>query len=117
RRLAYGSTSGGDGIGEMTFGTVVGGQRRRQPALRPVAGGLGQRGGGDQGDARSPAGRAQRGVEPGRAGADDRHLGLRAGHALYGTRRWPPRPCSWPTLPRLITTWAATPSSRPASWS
>ena len=61
---------------QVQLEAVVGRQRRRQPALRPVARGLGQRRGGHEHDAGSLPRGAQRRVQAGRARADDGHLGL-----------------------------------------
>ena len=69
RRLAHRAAAGRDRVAQVELGAVVGRQRGRQPALRPVARGLGQRRGRDQRDARALAGGAQRRVQPGGAGA------------------------------------------------
>ena len=46
---------GGDRVGGVAGGRVARLERRRQPALRPEAGALGERGAGDQADGRRPA--------------------------------------------------------------
>ena len=69
----------------MQAGAVIFREGGGEPALGPVARGLGQRRGGDQHHAGAFAGRAQRGIEPGRTGADDGHLGLKR---LQGSVRY-----------------------------
>ena len=66
------------GVGEVELGRVIGGERRGETALRPVARGLRQRCGRDQDYASAVAGGAQRRVQPGRARAHNREIGLRA---------------------------------------
>ena len=66
------------GVGEVVRRGVVDGERRGDAALRPVAGGLGQRRRGDERDGRALARRAQGGEEAGGAGADDGDVGSKA---------------------------------------
>ena len=58
-----------------SVGRVVLGQRRRDPALRPEAGGLGQRRAAHERHARALVGRHEGREQPRRAGADDGHVG------------------------------------------
>ena len=60
----------------MALGAVVRADRRRQAALGPVGGGPGQRSRRDQDDGRSFTCGADRGIEAGRAAADDGNLGF-----------------------------------------
>jgi hypothetical protein len=69
------SPARGDRVTQMALGSVVGGEGGRQPTLRPVARRLGERGGGDERDAPAVARRAQRRIQAGGAGADDRDIG------------------------------------------
>ena len=64
------------GVGQVQLEAVVARERRRQPSLRPVAGGPRQRGGGHEHDPGSLPRRTQRCVEAGRPRTDDGHLGL-----------------------------------------
>ncbi len=73
---AHEAAPGALGVGAVALRAVVAGQCGGQPALGPVAGRLGERGGRDQSDARTIRRRAERGVETGGAGADHRELGL-----------------------------------------
>ena len=65
------AAAGGDRVGGVAVGRVVGFERRRQPALGPEAGALGERGAGDEADAAALLRRPQRRPEPGGAAADD----------------------------------------------
>ena len=65
------AAAGGDRVGGVALGRVAGLERRRQPALGPEAGALGERRAGDEADAAALLGRAQRGPEAGGAAADD----------------------------------------------
>ena len=72
------------GVLAMQVGRVVGGQRRRQAALGPIARGARERRRGDERDPCAAAGRRQGRVEAGGAGADHHQVGLGArgaGHA------------------------------------
>ena len=76
RRAAHEPAPGELGVAQVQLGAVVGRERRREASLRPVAGGLRQRRGGDEHDGGVLARGAQRGVQPGRARADDCDVGL-----------------------------------------
>ena len=84
----------------MQLEAVVGGERRRQPALRPVAGGLRERRRRHEHDRGALARGAQRGVQAGRARAHHRDVGLARGRrrrrASPGTvsARAASRPCA-----------------------
>jgi hypothetical protein len=71
RRGAAEAAAGGDRVGGVEVGGVVGFERRRQPALGPVAGALRERGAGDEADTSPVLGRPQRAPEAGGAAADD----------------------------------------------
>ena len=75
RRGAHDAAAGGDRVLQVLLGRVVLGQRGREPALRPVGRGLGQRAGGDEDHLRALASGAERGVEAGGAGAHDDEVG------------------------------------------
>ena len=69
----------------VLLGRVVAGQRRGEPALRPVGRRLGERARGDERDAGALARGGQGGVEAGGAGAHDDEVGPLHGKP-YGTR-------------------------------
>jgi hypothetical protein len=71
------AAAGGDRVGGVAGGRVARLQGRGQPALRPVAGALGERLAGDQADATPLLGGTQRGPQPGSAAADDDDVELR----------------------------------------
>ena len=71
RRIA----AGGDRVRGVLLGRVAVRQRGRDPALRPVARRLGERGAAHERDARALGGRHEGGVEAGGAGSDDRDVG------------------------------------------
>ena len=71
RRGAAEAAAGGDRVGGVAVGRVVGLERRGEPALRPVAGALGERRAGDQADPAALLGGPQRRPQPGGAAADD----------------------------------------------
>ena len=66
---------GGERVRGVLLGRVVVRERGGDPALRPVARGLGERGAAHERDARALRGRHEGGVEAGGAGADDRDVG------------------------------------------
>ena len=105
------------GVLAMQVGGVVGRQRRRQAALRPVARGARQRRGGDERDARAGAGPGQRGVEARGAGADDDQVGLdaRGSRPCAGTVTRCPRRSCFATRRRWSTTPGPIPSARRGS--
>ena len=113
RARAAEAAPGGERVGRVALGRVVGGERRGEPALRPEARALGERLARDQRRAGARRGRLERDVEPGGAAADHHDLasrwplrGLRS-RAGYRTRhRW--RSTS-PIPPRTATTRAAIP--------
>ena len=82
RRAAHEVASCGLGVGEVPLEGVLDRQRGGQPALRPVARGLGERRRRDEHDRAPRAGCAERSVEPGSAGADDREVA--ADHRFVG---------------------------------
>ena len=63
--------AGGNRVGGVALGGVVGFERRRESALGPVAGALRERGAGDEAGASALLGRPQRAPETGGAAADD----------------------------------------------
>ncbi len=65
------AAAGGDRVGGVAPGRVARFERRRQPALGPEAGALGERRARDDADAAALLGGAQRGPEAGGAAADD----------------------------------------------
>ena len=108
------AAAGGLGVAQVLGGRVVGGERGGDPALRPVARGLGERRRGDERDARARAGGGERGVEAGAAGADHGDVGVDGGH-----RGVPYPPCRRascsPIRRRSSTTRARIPSAPRAS--
>jgi hypothetical protein len=62
---------GGDRVGGVEVGGVVGFERHREATLRPEAGALTQRRAGDEADAGAELGRPQRAPEAGGAATDD----------------------------------------------
>ena len=106
------AAAGGLGVGEVLVGRVVDGERGGDPALRPVARGLRERGGGDERDARARARGGERGEEPGAAGADHGDVGVDRAAGMAGYRS--PRAAGRPALasrPRSSTTPARIPSA------
>ena len=73
------AAAGGDRVSGVALGRVAGLERRRQAALGPEAGALGERRAGDQADAAALLGRPQRGPEAGGAAADDGDVELGGG--------------------------------------
>ncbi len=73
------AAAGGDRVGRVPVGGVVGFERRRQPALGPVAGALRQRRARDETDTSPELGGPQRAPEAGGAAADDGDVEL-TGH-------------------------------------
>jgi hypothetical protein len=63
--------AGGDRVGGVGVRRVVGFERRRQPALGPEAGALGERGAADEADPPAQLGGSQGGPEAGGAATDD----------------------------------------------
>ena len=87
RRVPDQLAPGALGVGEVALRGVVGGERGGEAALRPVAGRLRQWCGGDENDPRALPGGAQRRIQPSRARADDREVGLcRGGLGCPGHR-------------------------------
>ncbi len=64
------------GVAQVQLEAVVGGERGGEPALRPVAGGLCERRGGDEHDAGALTRGAQRGIQAGGARAHHCDIGL-----------------------------------------
>ena len=95
------------GVAQVQLEAVVGGERRGQPALRPVAGGLRQRRGRDEHDGRVLARGAQRGVQAGRARAHHCDVGLtgdrQRGGGHRGERYLPGRCATLRRLPVRLT--------------
>ena len=85
------------GVLAVQVGRVVGGQRRGEAALRPVARGPRQRRGGDERDARARRGRRsarRRGpAAPAPTTATSASMRAAAGHARVPYPRWPRRSC------------------------
>ena len=100
-----------DRVGEVELRRVVLGQRRGEPALRPVGGGLGERAGGDQGDVGALARGAERCVETGRPGAHDDEVGPLHGKSL----RYPRAPDRLAAPRALARPRGAPPSRAPAA--
>ena len=88
RRGAAEAAPGGDRVGGVEVGGVLGFERRRQPSLRPVAGALRERGAGDEADAGAELGRPQRTPKSGGAAADHGDVELRdCGYRPSASRR------------------------------
>ena len=100
-----------DRVGEVIAGLSVGGHRRGEPALGPVAGGARQRRRGHERDPRPRARGAQGRVHARRAGADGDQLiaTCRQGEVRY--IRWQRRPCSSTIRRRSSTSRGRTRSS------
>ena len=109
-RPPHEAAAGALGVLPVELGGVVGRQRRGDPALRPVARRLRQRGGRHERDERTGPGRRERREEPGAAGADDHDIGLRArgvgvggGHWRGTVLPWRARSCSTTRRPSGTT--------------
>ena len=86
RRFAHRPAAGDERVTQMALRGVAIGERGRQPALGPVARGAGERGGRDERDPGAEAGGAQRRVQAGGAGSDDRDVRVGVVHLRsYGT--------------------------------
>ena len=116
-RAAHEVAAGGLGVGEMALEGVLDRERGGDPALRPVARGLRERGRRDERDRGAGGGGVQRGVQPGRTGSDDREVA--ADHRFVGHRRGTvlrcPRRSSFTIPRRWSTTPAGTPRTRAGS--
>jgi hypothetical protein len=77
-RAAAEAAAGGDRVGGVEVGRVVGLERRREAALGPVAGALWQGGAGDDADPGAELGRPQGAPEAGGTAADDGDVELTA---------------------------------------
>ena len=77
---------GGERVGGVALGRVVGGERRREPALRPEARALGERLARDEHRRGARRGGLERDVQPGGAAADHDHVAL-AARGRRSTRR------------------------------
>ena len=75
RALARGVAAGGERVLGVALGRVAVCKRGGDPALRPVARGLGERGAAHERDARALRRGHERGVQAGGAGADHGHVG------------------------------------------
>ena len=78
------AAAGGDRVVEVALGRVVVGERGGDPALGPVAGGLGERRARDEHHAGALARGDERGVEAGGAGADHRDVRARRRRCRLG---------------------------------
>ncbi len=88
--------TGDQGVAQVFFGSVVGGQRGGDPALRPARGALVEQGLGDQQDPQALGVRAERGDQSGDAGSDHHDVGVpdpagRRGGEACRDHRAPPR--------------------------
>ncbi len=103
-------------VAEVQLEAVIGGERGREPALRPVAGGLGERRCRDQHDAGVRPRGAQRRVEAGGARAHDCDIGVvgtRRGGRCHPPEPYPPRRGS-PVPTRLAAAVTGVPDRRSA---
>ena len=75
----------GQRVLQVELRRVVDRERRREPALGPVGGGLGERARRDERDPGALAGRRQAGEQPGRTRADDDEIGPWVHGRPYGT--------------------------------
>jgi hypothetical protein len=88
RRGPAEAATGGDRVGGVEIGGVVGFECRRQAALRPVAGALRELGAGDEADAGAELGRPQGTPKSGGAAADHGDVVLRnCGYRPSASRR------------------------------
>ena len=88
-RAAHRSAPSPLGVAQVQLEAVVGREHCREPALRPVAGGLGERHRRQQRDGGTLVGRAQRRIQPSRTGSNHRDIDIAVSCARRGGRTHP----------------------------